>query len=141
MRRFTYSLFLGLLFSSLAMAQFAPSFDEAKLESVEKSKILTIVFSGSDWCKSCIKLNKEILETPQFSAYANNVLAVYNADFPYKKKQDAALKKVNESLADKYNPDGIFPLVVFIKNDKVVYKLGYKSISPEEYVGLLKQNL
>lgn len=123
------------------MAQFASSYEEAKSESSDKSKILTIVFSGSDWCKSCIKLNKEIITSPQFIAYADKALAVYNADFPYKKKQDAALKNVNESLADKYNPDGVFPLVVFIKDDKIIYKSGYKAISPDDYISMIKQNL
>lgn len=36
------------------------NFDEAKKSAAEQDKNIIIVFSGSDWCAPCIKLDRNI---------------------------------------------------------------------------------
>jgi thioredoxin-related protein len=44
----------------------------------------------------------------------------------------------NRKLAEKYNNDGSFPLVVVLDNTgKVIGKMGYKNVSPEEYIKMI----
>ena len=115
--------------------------DSAKVESIKTNKPIMIVFSGSDWCKPCIKLKHEILESETFLAFAKDSLVLVAADFPRLKtnRQSDAQVKHNENLASKYNQSGSFPHVVFINTEeKILGTLGYKPIPPIEYNKLIK---
>ncbi len=61
---------------------------------------------------------KSVLET-------ENVMVYINADFPRNKKNQLSpeLKKENASLADQYNPKGIFPYTVLLNSDGKVLKI------------------
>jgi thioredoxin-related protein len=114
--------------------------DLVKKEAVSQNKPILLVFSGSDWCAPCIKLDKSIWQSAEFKEYAATNLVLERADFPKKKQNqlDPDLKKQNEGLADIYNKDGIFPLVVVLdSNGKVLGKTSYKNVSPKEYIELL----
>jgi thioredoxin-related protein len=111
--------------------------DTAKVEAKKTNKPIMIVFSGSDWCKPCMKLKHEILESETFLNFAKDSLVLVAADFPRLKtnKQDDAQVKHNEKLASKFNNDGSFPKVTIINADeKILGTLGYKAISPREYI-------
>ncbi len=110
--------------------------DVLEKASTENKHIL-LVFSGSDWCAPCIKLDKEIWQSDTFKKYAEENLMLYKADFPRKKKNKLPEELIlrNKKLADKYNPLGYFPLVLLLdKNENILGKLGYKNNTPSEYV-------
>ena len=45
--------------------------------SNETKKPLLLFFTGSDWCGWCIRLQKEVLKTPEFASWAKqNVVLV-----------------------------------------------------------------
>lgn len=114
--------------------------DLVKKEAVSQNKPILLVFSGSDWCAPCIKLDKSIWQSAEFKEYAATNLVLERADFPKKKQNQLHpdLKKQNEGLADMYNKDGIFPLVVVLDSKgKVLGKTSYKNVSPKEYIELL----
>jgi thioredoxin-related protein len=115
-------------------------FKNVKAEALAQNKNILLVFSGSDWCAPCIKLDKAIWQSEEFKAYAAANLILARADFPKKKQNqlETNIKKQNEGLAEIYNKDGIFPLVVvFDSKGKVVGKTSYKNVSPNEYIDLL----
>jgi len=111
--------------------------EEAKKEASENNKKILLVFSGSDWCGPCIKLDKNVWQSDAFKTESQKSWVLIKADFP-KKKADLLspeLTASNEKLAEKYNSDGNFPLVVLLdKNGKVVGKKGYLNISAEDYI-------
>lgn len=120
----------------------ADSFEQAKEISLKLNRPILIVFSGSDWCKPCIKLKKEILDTPEFQEAIKDKWVLYNADFPYKTKLPAEHVKVNEKLAESYNKKGAFPLVVLVSKDgKVLAEAKYKKVAPLDYIKLLEYQL
>lgn len=99
-----------------------------------------MVFSGSDWCAPCIKLEKEIWESAEFQAYAKENYVMLRADFPRKKANQLpeAQARKNGELAEKYNSKGFFPLVVVLDDHgQVMGETGYKKMSPQEYIGHL----
>ena len=103
-----------------------------------------LYFSGSDWCKPCIQLNKNIIETEIFSMYAKGKFVPVKLDFPKMKKNKPTKNKklLNEELANKYNPNGVFPLLVFLdKNDKMVGFTGYTNVSPQAYTNIISNIL
>lgn len=114
-----------LLFTSTLFAQqtetFAQKLEKAKLEH----KKLMLYFSGSDWCAPCVKFKKFIVNTPEFQSFAIENLVIYNADFPRqsKNKLEKEVEKENETLAEKYNAKGQFPLILILdENGNVVKK-------------------
>ena len=130
-----------LLTTSLLAQQWTANWGEAQKQANEKERNILLVFSGSDWCGPCIKLEKTIWQSAEFTAHAGNHLILYRADFPKSKKNQltAELKKENGELAEKYNPQGLFPLVVLLdKQGKILGTTGYKNISPTEYIRLLE---
>ena len=42
------------------------SMEEAKTLAASESKSIVLIFSGSDWCAPCIKLDKTIVQTEEF---------------------------------------------------------------------------
>ncbi|ALL06241.1 thiol-disulfide isomerase [Pedobacter sp. PACM 27299] len=114
------------------------SFTEAQQKAKTSHQLILINFSGSDWCGPCIRLRKEILESETFETYAKDHLILLRADFPRQKKNQlsAAQVKLNEALAEKYNPDGKFPYTLLVDENGKVLKSwdGYPNESPEKFV-------
>ncbi|MCB0629395.1 MAG: thioredoxin family protein [Saprospiraceae bacterium] len=115
--------------------------DQAAQTASQEHRNIILVFQGSDWCAPCIKLEKEIWDSPEFQEYAAEHYVLLKADFPRRKKNQlpAAQQKHNDRLAGKYNQEGFFPLVLVLTPDgKVLGKTGYEHLSPEEYIQLLQ---
>jgi thioredoxin-related protein len=133
-------LIVALFCSMLSFSQEWKTFEEAKILAQKENKNIILVFSGSDWCAPCIKLDKNIWQSEEFKAEAAQKWILVRADFP-KKKANALpqnLQNENKELAEKYNKEGNFPLVVVMdKNTKVTGKTGFKNVSPGEYISLL----
>ena len=117
-------------------------FEKAQKIAQKESKYILVYFSGSDWCKPCIKMKKEIFNTAIFKEYARQNLVCVLADFPrYKKnKLSATQMKHNELLAEKYNKEGVFPQAVIIsQNRKTLANTGYRPEGASGFVSFLKQ--
>jgi thioredoxin-related protein len=97
-------------------ADWLTNFDEALQEAKTSNKKILLNFSGSDWCAPCILMKRNVFEQEAFQEYASENLVLLRADFPRNKKNqlEAALKAHNEKLADKYNPQGKFPLTLLL---------------------------
>lgn len=129
-----------LIFGSLQAQKWQTDFKKATEMAAQANKPIVLVFSGSDWCAPCMKLEKEIWSTAEFINYSNEHYIMLKADFPRKSKNtvDAQQKEANKQLAEKYNKSGFFPLVVVLdKQGKMYGSLGYKKVSPKEYIGLI----
>ena len=124
-------------------ATWKTDFAEAKTEASTKHELILLNFSGSDWCLPCMKLKKTIFENESFTTYAAENLVLVNADFPRqaKHKLSADQKKINEELAEKYNPEGKFPYTVLITSDGKIVKQwdGLHDVSPDQFVDEIKQ--
>lgn len=139
----SYMKILILCFLLTAQISWSGNFDETLKEAVTTHKLIVINFSGSDWCGPCIRLRKEILETPTFESYAQAHLLLVRADFPRQKKNQLSKEqtKRNEALADKYNPDGKFPYTLVVDEHGKVLKAwdGYPDETPEQFVNQIQK--
>ena len=126
----------------LSAQEWRTDWDTAKVEAEQANKKLILVFSGSDWCIPCIKLEKEIWENSSFIQYAEQHYVLFRADFPKRKKNKLpeTIQQLNDRLASEYNPKGYFPLVVVLDTQgKVRGQLGYEKLTPEAYIALIEQ--
>lgn len=76
-----------------------------------------IIFSGSDWCLPCIRLEKEIFSKPRFKEFCDGRVTILKVDFPQRNKLSPLIVKRNDSLASLYNPKGLFPKLVLVGSD------------------------
>ena len=83
---------------------------------------------------------KLIQQSEAFKKEAAAKWVLVKANFPRKKANELPKdqKEHNRKLAEKYNIEGSFPLVVVLdKNGKVLGKMGFKNVSPEEYIKMI----
>lgn len=139
-------LYMSNLFVSLVLfisVSWGTNLENALSKAGTDNKLVVLYFSGSDWCAPCIQLKKDILDSETFMAYAENNLELVRADFPRLKKNQLSKEQLsyNESLAEKYNPKGKFPLTVLLSADgKVIHEWdGYpKGLSIEKVIESIK---
>ena len=136
-------LFILLAWVSTTSGEWLKDFEEAKKMASEKQQLILLNFSGSDWCGPCIRLRKEVFETRVFENFADSNLVLVNADFPRSKKSqlNKAQVKHNESLADRYDPMGRFPLTLLLNAEGKILKTweGFPNTKPAEFIAELKR--
>ena len=130
-------LFLLLPSFLFSFSQWHNDLDEAKQMARKEHKHILLNFSGSDWCGPCIRMHTEMFENPVFKAMADTQLVLVNADFPRMKKNQLPQhqQKMNDAMADRYNPKGIFPCTVLLDQEgKVVREWdGLPEMGPEAF--------
>lgn len=116
--------------------------DEAiEFATANKAQIL-MVFSGSDWCRPCMKFKKDILENQAFAEFGSDRLAVLYLDFPAKKKNKLSEKQTvhNEALAEKFNKSGLFPNVLLVNNEfEILSRLTYEGQDADYFIGKIQR--
>ncbi len=92
---------------------------DAKDAAKKEHKFILLNFSGSDWCIPCMRLHQEIFEADAFKDFADGHLILLSADFPRKKSNQLSKEqqKMNDRLAEKYNPEGSFPFTLLLDSD------------------------
>ncbi len=143
MRNIIIAISVLFLTASHGSAQeWLTNFEDAKNIASEENKNIILVFSGSDWCAPCIKLEKQILDTQEFRQSARDHYILVKADFPRKKKNQLsqAMQAQNKKLAEIYNKHGGFPMVVVLdKTGKKLGETGYKKMTPNSYLSILNK--
>lgn len=130
--------------SFAADVEWLTDFDKAKELAAEKELPILVNFSGSDWCRWCVKLSDEVLTHDEFAEYASENLVLFVADFPRFSEQDEDEAAQNQELADTYGIRG-FPTVLLLDAEgNLLAQTGYQQGGPEAYVthlqGLLERS-
>jgi thioredoxin-related protein len=55
---------------------------EAKELAKKENKRILIILTGSEWCAPCKKMDKKVIENPEFEKYAEQNLIVFLIDLP-----------------------------------------------------------
>jgi protein disulfide-isomerase len=112
---------------------------KAQAQAKAENKIILMDFTGSDWCGWCIKFKKDVLDTPEFQAYAAKNVVLVELDYPNKKVQSDDLKKANKALQGQYKVEGFPTLVVLDKDGKEIGRqVGYSEGGPQAFIKKLE---
>lgn len=94
-------------------------FEKAAQISLQTGKPILADFTGSDWCGWCIKLKKEVFNTPLFRDWADQNVILLELDYPRRKQQDEKIKKQNRELQQIFQVRGYPTIHIFnIKMNK-----------------------
>jgi len=122
-------------------AEWTTDYDAALKLAKETHRQILLDFTGSDWCGWCMKLDREILSTPEFKRLADEHLILVKIDFPMHKAQSDAEKSRNEELAARFNVQG-YPTLVLLNSDaKPCGTLGYMRGGPEPFIEQLNAQM
>ena len=101
--------------------------------STETKKPLLLFFTGSDWCGWCIRLQKEVLRTPEFAAWAKENVVLVELDYPRKAPQTDDIKKQNNELQMAFGIQG-FPTIILANATTKEGKVNFEGIGSTGYV-------
>ena len=104
----------------------------------QEHKAVLVNFTGSDWCRWCFRLSKEVFSTKEFKEYADNNLILVKVDFPQNIEQTTQTKMYNQSLAQRFGVQGFPTIIIFNSQGKPVAKTGYQPGGPVNYINQIK---
>lgn len=125
--------------------------NKAMSVSNKTGKPMLLFFTGSDWCGWCIRLQKEVLKTPEFATWAKDNVVLVELDYPRRTPQTAEIQQQNAGLQQAFGIQG-FPTIWFtnanLKDGKVNFeqigRTGYVAGGPSAWLEganeILKQN-
>lgn len=102
---------------------------EAALEQArQKGKSVLAEFTGSDWCYYCTRLKADVLENPEFAAWAAENFVLLEVDVPENPRFSLQQLAQNQMLCTKYKIDGFPTLLVLDAQGRPLGGLiGYES--------------
>lgn len=113
---FKKPLYVALLLVTLLpawAAEWMTDIEAAKAKAAAENKAVLVDFTGSDWCGWCIRLRKQVLDTPAFETYAKDKFVLMEVDVPQNPEFDKDLRTRNEKLCEQYGVQG-FPTIMVI---------------------------
>ena len=118
---------LGSVFTLAAKppAGWTDDYDAALKTAKKEHKYVYVLFTGSDWCGWCIRLRKDVLETPKFKNFAQKHLVLVYCDFPRGERlPQSQLAKQQQWLRQLQAGGGVPSAVIVNSSGKVVGKIG-----------------
>ena len=107
--------------------------DKAMEVSNKTKKPMMLFFTGSDWCGWCIRLQKEVFKTPEFTSWAKDNVVLVELDFPRRKQLAPEIRTQNMQLQQTFGVQG-YPTVWFAKGTKKDGKVNFEQLGRTGYV-------
>jgi len=98
---------------------------------------LFMLFTGSDWCIWCKRLEGEILGTEEFRKFASEKLVLLKLDFPKANPQSDEVKARNRAIMQKFGVQGFPTVLVFDAEGNLVKQMGYQKGGPGPFIAAL----
>ncbi len=135
MKKFIIALFLvaGSFASQAQDIAWHTDLNKAADISAKTKKPLLLFFTGSDWCGWCIRLQKEVLKTPEFAAWAKENVVLVELDFPRRSPMTPELQKQNMEMQQAFQVQG-YPTVWIANATRKDGKLNFERLGSTGYV-------
>lgn len=145
MKRIIFILFLSLsplVVKAQEGLTWHTDLSKASELSIKEKKPLMLFFTGSDWCGWCIRLQKEVFKTDEFTKWAKENVILVELDFPKRTPQDEATRLQNFNLQKTFQVRG-YPTVWFVNpqlqeenkmNLDALGSTGYVAGGPEKWL-------
>lgn len=135
MKKIALTLFLVLGSLTIQAQELSWHTDMNKAVELSKKshKPLLLFFTGSDWCGWCMRLQKEVMKTPEFTKWANDNVILVELDFPRRTPQAPEIQKQNMELQQTFAVQG-YPTVWFVNATKIDGKINLQKLGSTGYV-------
>jgi len=129
----TVVLVMGSLAIQAQELKWETDINKAIKISNKTKKPMLLFFTGSDWCGWCIRLQNEVLKTPEFATWAKKNVVLVELDFPRKTPQPDAIKTQNNAMQQTFGVQG-YPTVWFATAKIKAGKPSFTGIGNTGYV-------
>jgi protein disulfide-isomerase len=108
--------------------------EKAMKISKKSKKPLMLFFTGSDWCGWCIRLQKEVFKTKEFTTWAKSNVVLVELDFPRNtSKLTPETQNQNSQLQQVFQVQG-YPTVWLVNANKKDGKTNFEKLGSTGYV-------
>ena len=108
--------------------------------ATKEKKDLLLLFTGSDWCPPCQKLEQEVFVDEDFYAEAEGHFVFVKFDFLKNSPLREEVKLKNEEWSKKFGVDS-FPTIVLVDAKLKPYAFaGYEKGGAENFLGMLEES-
>jgi thioredoxin-related protein len=105
----------------------------------KENKDIMLLFTGSDWCPPCKKLEVEVFSQPDFVPGVENNFVLVKLDFPKSLELPEDLQKQNEEMASTYGVEG-FPTVIMVDTSLKPFAFaGYQEGGAENFIKMMTE--
>lgn len=125
--------FMGLVVTQAQELKWHTDVREAIALGNKEHKPLLLFFTGSDWCGWCIRLQKEVLKTPEFTKWAKEKVVLVELDYPRSVPQSPEVKQQNFELQNAFGVQG-YPTVYFATAATKDGKVNFQGLGKTGYV-------
>lgn len=140
MKKLLRSLFI-LALSPLALCAseltWHTDMQAAKTEAKESGKPLMTLFTGSDWCAWCMRLENEVLSQEAFSEKVADKFVFVLVDKPKKNPLPAAQAAANAALFNKYQVSSVPTVMIMDTDGNSIGSTGFRDGGPVAYAEFL----
>ena len=119
-------------------AKWLEDFEAAKTEAEALEKPILLLFTGSDWCPPCMRLERTVFKDDAFKEFANENLVLAMADFPRRRQQNRAQKEANEALRQRFEIRGYPTMVLLDEKGELKERFGYGGQEAKDFVTMLE---
>jgi len=122
--------------ASAGSSGWVESFDQAVAESESSGKPIMFVFSGSDWCSYCQRLEHEVFRTPEFESWSGSNVIKVMVDFPRYHNLSGEIATQNENLKEHFAGQlKGYPTILMVQADgTVIGRSGYVAGGPIPWI-------
>jgi protein disulfide-isomerase len=119
---------------------------KALTQAKAEGKSVLLFFHGSDWCPTCMEMQRQVFDSPEFAQYARRALVLVDVDFPEKKSQSDEVKRANLALKARFNFSdelgGGYPTLVLLNQagGTLFQETGYAGGGPAEVLPKLQRH-
>lgn len=138
---FMTTMFMFIAFQLPAQTSdlWCETYSDSIKQANEKNKPLLILFTGTAWCPACMKLERDVLNKPEFAKGVGDKFIFYKAEFNEPTPQGIA-NSPDKFLMDRYQVDKFPTMVVVNGNGQLLFTVNYKS-GVQAYISELNQKL
>lgn len=114
---------------------FGAAMDQARLK---KCHVL-ILYTGSDWCSWCKKMEAEVYSQPEFAKYSHDKFVLLKLDYLRYSPQSDEARTQNADMLQRYNVHG-YPYAVIVdeKGTAIARFEGYKVGGPGRFIEMIQ---
>ncbi len=117
------------------------NFQDALYRAEADDKSILAFFTGSDFCQPCMRLRKEVVETPEFQEWAGPRFVLLELDYPRRTPQPAALQEQNRDLLSRYGVRSFPTVLVLSARGDVLAKAAYRVGGPQPWIQSLEAQM
>jgi len=110
--------FLFLLTGTLLYGQVTKldNWETAREKAKAENKDILIILTGAEWCKPCVRMEKNVIEQSDFVDFANERLVIFEINLPRHQDLNSRVVKDYNDFKARYQTNSLPSLILVDKN-------------------------